>query len=316
MTTTAETPLFLDDDDRILAFRHDRAKASAATRDDRVLLTSPNRDERLAAFEADKQRRIAEARQQRDDEIVVLEQERLARARASLAGLDDLGDIADEMRRAQSARSRLGLLRIFAFVLLPAALVLAYQTWVATPVYEATASIAVPASTGANAPAFLLQAIFTSPEMLDSAEETLGYMAQFSGPDMDPVYRARSIPWLGIDRLATFRRFVRTGLDLQQGMLTLHVRGRSPLAAEAAALGMVRIATLMIDQSGAKKSETEIIVPNPLDNPHASEIPVNSNIVKTYTLSVLFFAIVYAIFTIFIASFSHHATTRGFRYPE
>lgn len=131
--------------------------------------------------------------------------------------------------------------------IIPALLAVAYETYVAVPIYEAqsvalvskASSVgntqsnsllgAIGAGSGINlTEAFMAQEYVQSQALLEYLESETGVVTRLSGDDVDPFRRLHTMEFLGISKQSQFTRFVKSSVNLQTGMLTLHVRALSP----------------------------------------------------------------------------------------
>lgn len=147
-------------------------------------------------------------------------------------------------RQRQSARRlRAGL---FAFVLVPTALAVAYELYVSVPLYEAKSVVVVTKANGesdaqfggllgavggANSgnirEAFMAHEYVNSQSLVDDLEADLSLVSKYSGDAIDPVRRLRDLSSLGITKRMQFSRFVRSSVNVQTGLMTLYVHGTS-----------------------------------------------------------------------------------------
>ena len=326
--TRTELPLSLTDDLRIAAWRADRAVFAENGRKQRLQIAVQDREVRIAQFELEKEERIEQARLKREAELEQTEISRKANARASIIGLEDLTEAAEEFRRKSRTRQRTGLLRFAFYVGTPVLLTILYLANVATPVFDATTIFAVndisidqsSIEGRSGMLPFKVKQYITSADMMAQLQTKLSYMDQFAGVDMDPVQRDRNIDWLGWDKLGAYQNRVRANLDVQDGLITLRVSGRTPEAAVLAsqlilALAELRfvsdnrpditpIDTLLIGNS-ANIVTAQVI--ETLSNPYSDSASGQSGPAKIVFTVFIFGFFVYSIFTVLIASLIHHS---------
>ena len=212
-------------------------------------------EERLAKWRAERQ---AVAEREREERVRLKQEEAQAREAKRFEDaarvLPDPEEIAGERARIER-RARLRRVRTTAAfvvcVLVPTLMVAAYMALVATPLYEARSVTAISSAaagdqndgTGLFAfglsagqsleKTFMAHEYLQSRALLAALEADTGLTTRFSGPAMDPVRRARSIPLLGIDRLDMMNRFLRASIDIQSGLLTIRVNDLTPEMARA-----------------------------------------------------------------------------------
>ncbi|MAM24376.1 MAG: hypothetical protein CML55_03195 [Rhodobacteraceae bacterium] len=200
------------------------------------------RAERQAVAERERQERI----RQRQEEARAAE---LRRQKEAARLLPDPREIEEErarlLRRARLRRGRT-LVAFAVFVVLPTLLITLYMARIATPLFEARSVTAISSAapqeqagnsgifTGGLAAGPSLEKTFMAHEYLQSRalltklEDDTGFVTRLSGPQMDPLRRARSYPVLGLDRLDMMARFLRAAVDIQSGLLTVNVSDVSP----------------------------------------------------------------------------------------
>lgn len=310
-----ESVLRLDESERIVAWRSERAKIAETARQQRLQDAQLEREDRLALFESDKERRIEQARQKRGAELAETEANRLHLARTRLAGLEDLTDVEDEIRRGRRRQFRVAVLRVAAFVGMPTLVVALYLSFVATPFFTATSVVSVSfdrSETADPAVAALgaqnlhrAKAYLNSPDLMAALQQKMPFVQQFSGEDTDPVRRARTIPWLGIGELAVFHRFVRAATNTEAGLLTLNVKGRTVANAEAASATIVALLAAHIQKVSAEVGLTASVAVVSL--PYGDPGSVSAATSKIVFLTLVFCFLVYSIFTVFAASFTYYS---------
>lgn len=190
---------------------------------------------------------------------------------AAHAFLQSVPADTDDDPPAPTPRPRLGLpgnrTLFAALVVAPVLLVMAYLGFVATPLYEARSVIAITRAgeTGSGVQAGLLgsgekpanlQEVFRadtyikSQALMDSLEEEMGLVSRYSGPAIDPLRRLRTIPALSISKQMQFERFVESSIDVQSGLLTLHVRAESHEQALLVSEAVLRNAEAQVSRLG------------------------------------------------------------------
>ena len=223
--------------------------------------TDASEDERIRAWRAERARIAAEDKAQR---ILQRKTERVQSAQTATqdrksAAMDLLSSVQPEPAptavagtvRKPGLFTRLGRWPLFFVVVIaPLAIVAFYLLTVATPLYEARSVIAItkPSESGNASRSGLLGGVqgpsnlsevfrahsyVQSQALMDALEAELGLITEFSGPTIDPVKRLRTIPALSLSKSAQFRRYVESSVDIQSGLLTLYVRAPSDAQAIA-----------------------------------------------------------------------------------
>ncbi len=254
-------PLILTDEERLAAWRAERAKVAEEGRAERLRQADEDRRKRMEAFEEDKERRVEEAARKREEAAAQAEAERLEKAAERLDTLEDL----ETARARLNQRRRRGNLtlaaRFVVLVLLPTCLALWYYTQVATPIYGSRAIFAVQtlgndpatedrlqASAASNRDAFIARAYITSPDLMELMAEEHGFIAHFDGARDSITAWAMTAAGETRPAMDTYLRHVQVGLDIQEGLLTLSISART---AEDAA----RFSDIILDYTQAHINE-------------------------------------------------------------
>lgn len=187
--------------------------------------------------------RIAQEEQARAQSAAVLNREdearRLLPDRAKISTAQ-----SDFLTRAKVKRAHL-LRQLAAFVLGPALLVLAYQSLIAVPLFEARSVVVIAKPGGGGeadlggllgslaAPsqmneAFMAHEYVQSQALMDDLEEDLGLISRLSSSEMDLVRRLRDIPIFRLSKRDQFTRFVDSSINIQTGLMTLYVKAPAP----------------------------------------------------------------------------------------
>ena len=152
-------------------------------------------------------------------------------------------------------------------VIAPTVAAAIYLFGFATPLYEAQSVIAITKSSdaGSNGSTGLLGGmerpsnlteVFRADEyiksqaLMDSLEIELGLVSEFSSSAIDPIRRLRTIPILSQSKLMQFDRFVESSIDVQSGLLKLHVRAPDKEQAIAISQAVLRNAEIQVSQLG------------------------------------------------------------------
>jgi capsular polysaccharide transport system permease protein len=168
-------------------------------------------------------------------------------AEAPAHKVDPIEEQRRRLRRVLAAGRRKFWLSVAVFALLPALLAVAYETYVAVPLYEAQSVIMVAKASnvgdasagsflgalgagggGSNiSEAFMAQEYVHSQALLEDLERDLGVLTRFSSEEIDPLRRLRTLDFFGISQRSQFQRYVRSSVNVQTGMMTLIVRAPS-----------------------------------------------------------------------------------------
>jgi len=221
--------------------------------------TESSEDERIKAWraerariaEADKAQRILQKQAENTHSAQVAKHNKAAAALTLLSSAQPVASAASppaaETRtvRGPSLVARLGNRTLFfAIVVTPVLIVAFYLFAVATPLYEARSVIAITkaAETGNASRSGLLGGVqgpsnlsevfrahsyVQSQALMDALEAELGLITELSGSAIDPVKRLRTIPALSLSKSTQFGRYVESSVDIQSGLLTLYVRAPS-----------------------------------------------------------------------------------------
>jgi len=154
----------------------------------------------------------------------------------------------EEARRAilerRNQRWRATLRRLILFIAAPLAAILLYIGLIATPLYEGEAVFTVQTSansaaspsagifsvTSANstiADAFKARAFILSRPMMEHMQQRYGFLDHFAGSNMDPLSRFDGLFGLNQDPFSYYLKRVAVSVDVQEGILRLHVEART-----------------------------------------------------------------------------------------
>ncbi|MEL7252875.1 MAG: hypothetical protein AAGL23_01775 [Pseudomonadota bacterium] len=216
--------------------------ATEPDEDERIRLW---REERARVAEAEKQERLEQKAAERQAEKI--EQDRLRDE-----ALKDLLPTDDQIRQTDlrlsqyhQRRRRSFLRQLLVMVVLPILAFALYLLFVAVPLYESRAVIAItkPATEeegniggllGSLQGPSNLQEMFMAHEFVGSdalvafLEEEAGLISELSSPKMDPLRRIYEFDHLPITVTRQFRAFVESSANIQSGLLTVHVRLPDP----------------------------------------------------------------------------------------
>ena len=155
----------------------------------------------------------------------------------------------EEARRAilerRSHKWRASLKRLALFVAGPILAILLYVSLFAIPLYEGEAVFTVQTSansaaspsagifsvTSANstiADAFKARAFILSRPMMEHMQKRYGFLDHFAGQNMDPLSRFDGPFGLNQDPFRYYQKRVAVSVDVQEGILRLHVEARTP----------------------------------------------------------------------------------------
>jgi capsule polysaccharide export protein KpsE/RkpR len=166
---------------------------------------------------------------------------------ASVPKVDTIEEQRQRLRRLLAEGRRKFWMGITAFALLPALLAVAYESFIAVPLYGAESVVMVAKASnvsdasagsflgaigagggGSNiSEAFMAQEYVNSEALLQDLERDLGIITQLSSDEIDPLRRLRQLDFFGISQRTQFQRFVRSSVNVQTGMMSLIVRAPS-----------------------------------------------------------------------------------------
>jgi len=198
------------------------------------------RNERLEKAEAEKQERLNLRELQRQSEEDQKKQAKLQVAKALLPSALELkvqrSALAQNKQRAKNKARALFLL----CVILPVAIGAVYHAFVATPLYSASAIVAISKPTSeTEAPSanlfntapqnanlnevFMADAFIRSGAMRDRLEDEIGLISRWSSEQIDPIKRLRSVAVLGITPETFIQNYLESQVDIQTGLLTINI---------------------------------------------------------------------------------------------
>ena len=185
----------------------------------------------------------------------------------------------EEARRAilerRSHKWRASLKRLALFVAGPILAILLYVSLFATPLYEGEAVFTVQTSansaaspsagifsvTSANstiADAFKARAFILSRPMMEHMQKRYGFLDHFAGQNMDPLSRFDGPFGLNQDPFRYYQKRVAVSVDVQEGILRLHVEARTPEDAIRFGNGILAAAERHVNASSDKIGADQI----------------------------------------------------------
>ncbi|TDT75639.1 capsule polysaccharide export protein KpsE/RkpR [Litoreibacter halocynthiae] len=227
------------------------SKPTDASEDERIKAW---RAERARIAEADKAQRIQQKQAEMQQSAKTVEKDQTS---AALKLLSSVTPPPEPEAEAKPSRKLAPLANwgnwplFFAVVVAPIFITAFYLLAVATPLYEARSVIAITKSAesgnasrsgllgGVQGPSnlsevFRAHSYVQSQALMDALEAELGLITEFSGPAIDPLKRLRTVPILSLSKGSQFSRYVESSVDIQSGLLTLYVR--APNDAQAIAI--------------------------------------------------------------------------------
>ena len=164
--------------------------------------------------------------------------------RGSLSGESRLEEARRAILERRSQRWRASVRRLAMFIAAPLAAILLYVSLVATPLYEGVAVFTVQTSansaasptagifsvTSANstiADAFKARAFILSRPMMEHMQQRYGFLDHFGALHMDPLSRFDGPFGLNQDPFRYYLKRVAVSVDVQEGILRLHVEART-----------------------------------------------------------------------------------------
>lgn len=307
--------------ERLRVWREKRAALAETSRTERIRLAEADRQERLKAAEEERAARARDAAEKRARDLAAERAERMAIARAKLAGRADIDAARERLQRYRARAAWALMARLAGFVALPTLLVALYLFAVATPLYRAEATLALaPTATPQTGPqplfsapantseAFQLRAVATSPKALRYLDETHGLTAYFGPANMDPVAAIRDLSAIHVSVPDQLGRYVSVDVLGYEGLITLNVLARSPEEAEAFAHSLIGFTTselrLVDSRTGSPgpADRLRVVVP-----PVAGEVSAFPDRIGGTLLALAGFFGIYILGTIFIATMRRHA---------
>ena len=238
--------------ERIEKWRAERAAVAAAAK-----------AERIEKAETEKEQRVLKAAEERKNQLSLEEKERTEKAAALLPDASELADIRQNLRHEQRQRRVFSFIQMLIFVIAPTIVTAWYVTFVAVPLYEARSVVTIatpgrpqdaglPGMLGSMMPqsnmneAFMAKEFINSLAMMQLMEKGEGLLSYYSSPEMDPLQRLRDLPLLQIESSSYYRRYIRTSVNIQTGLLTLYVNARTPKDAKRFSLAILKHAETKI----------------------------------------------------------------------
>ncbi|MBY5981236.1 hypothetical protein [Ferrimonas balearica] len=203
------------------------------------------RAERAAVAEQQKQERIKQRQEQREAEQAAKAQEVAQTAEALIPSASDLRASRNHYLQRRAQQKRKMQKQFLYIVLIPALLVLFYQSFIATPLYSARSVISVSSKQGEDNVSALggltglggqssrvdvhsALAFLQSKEILDILEAEQGTLTRLASGEVDPVFRLRDLPLFMSSVTTRAGGFIRSSMDIQSGLITLDVRDVEP----------------------------------------------------------------------------------------
>ena len=211
MAEPTKTPTVEEEAERLKKWREVRRQAAANPQTDRLANASMDREKRLEMFEQDKSRRIREAEERRRADAEALENRRMEKARTHLDALDDIETATARLLAARRRARRLALAAFATCVGLPTLVTALWFAFFATPIFQSTSILALPAAT----PVAQRNPLFNdgSPNTTSSMAAAFQLRAALYGQDPNPGFEI--------------------AIDAQQGLLTLTAIGERGIDAAA-----------------------------------------------------------------------------------
>ena len=233
------------------------------------------RNERLEKAEAEKQERIKANAIKRQTENQKAARIRLQAARALLPDEAELELQEQVLRNQQNLKSSRIVVQFAVCVLLPIFLAAYYLFNVATPLYEAKAVVVVTngnlgddtrnsalmssLSTPVNLQdAFVANAFIQSSDMAEQLETDASVLTRWSGDDVDPIQRLRTIASLGITADMQVDRFLDSHVDIQTGLLTIQVKDMDRVTSEQIADRVIALTTSRLSELSDEKVRSHV----------------------------------------------------------
>lgn len=205
------------------------------------------REERAKVAAEEKAERVRQHKEQRLQEIALEKKERLEKTKSLLPDQSKLDQVRNRIEERIRNNKRVLQRSIIIFILLPTLFVGAYTGWVAVPLFEARSVMTITSADSRDEPslggvlsgalggggqglakAYMADEYINSRTMMDYLERDLSLISRLSSSEIDPLFRLRDIPSLGISRTSQFSRYVESSIDIQSGLMTLYVRALSP----------------------------------------------------------------------------------------
>lgn len=246
----------VSEEERIKAWKAERARVAAADKAARIRQKEEGRAAVQQAAEADR----------KDAAVTLLSSVREQTAPPALS--------APATPHARKRSVDLSGRSLFlTMVVAPVLLAAFYLFAVATPLYEAQSVIAITKSSDASSGSrngllgglktpsnlpevFRAHSYIASQALMDSLEAELGLVTEFSSSKIDPLKRLRTIPALSVSKHMQFDRFVESSIDIQSGLLTLHVRAPDRAQVVDISNAVLRNAEIQVSTLGQQLFDT------------------------------------------------------------
>ncbi len=251
-------PIDPSEDERIKAWRAERARIAEADKAQRILQKEMERAHANSVASESRETAAMSLLSKAQPAAVQPPPPQLSTQPAAVPPVQSAPRAAPAPTRIVQTPAARGHGRLFAaMVLAPVLLVAFYLIAIATPLYEARSVIAITNSAeagnasrsgllgGVQGPSnlsevFRAHAYVESQALMDELETELGLISEFSGSTIDPINRLRTIPALSMTKKARFDRYVQSSVDIQSGLLTLYVRAPSEEQAIAVSEAVLR----------------------------------------------------------------------------
>ena len=301
--------------DRLEEWKARRAEIAEASRAERLTKAEEQRQARLRNSDADRQARAKDAADRRARELAQERADRMAAARAKLAGRAEIDAARERLAHYRSHAAQAFVTRLILFVLIPTCLVGGYLFAVATPLYEARTVIAVRAPEASDTP----QPLFSMPAGTEAAHQVKAIMlatptlravdvnedmaGHYGATEMDPLRRLRPLDALQISTADQLRRFIWADVRAFEGVVTLSVLARSPDDA-------IRFSQAIVDHTQADLSvlsAERAAAMTTIIAPAAEHMASSPHRVGGTALALICFVVLYAMGSIFAATLRRHA---------
>jgi capsular polysaccharide transport system permease protein len=186
-----------------------------------------------------------------------------------------LEEARQAIRERRELRWRSAIRRLILFVAAPVLAVLLYIGFFATPLYDGDAVFTVQTSGSSGGPAnaglfmvsagnstiadaFKARAFILSRPMMEHMQKRYGFLDHFSGSNMDPLARFDGPFGLNQDPFRYYLKRVNVSVDVQEGILRLHVQARTQEDAIRFGNGILAAAERHVNASSDKIGADQI----------------------------------------------------------
>lgn len=303
--------------ERLRVWREKRAKIAEQSRQEREKIAEGERRNRQKQQEEEKQQRLRHAADLRAKQEAEKRAERMNAARSRIAGRTDIESARKRLLEYRKIEARNFAIRLVLCVGLPTALIAVYLFAVSTPLYVAETKFALvstaqdtvgaetssPFSTSPSAQqAHQLRSYILAPQMLATLDEKNGFSDHFSSDQMDPVTRMYPQNGLQLSKIGQFKRYVDVSVNGQEGLVSVKVQAAAPEKAKAFAdTILASVSSFASDGPSSTQSKLRIISP-----PTSSEIALLPRRIPSIVLSLILFASLYGIASVFLGSLKRH----------